>query len=309
MSASKRSITQQNCLPARNELLAPVAQTGDRLGAGVERPSGRLGAVGIAVALHVAGFAALYNFGVNPPSPSSDEQPVEMVTLAPPAPEAPAQPDVTQPVSQPPPPDAAAIVTQQQSDAPAEAALEMAATEPTEPAPVAPDQPPQVTQSAPAVAPPTTFRPVVSAPPAKPLRHIAQATQKVPAQQTTDAPPVTSPVKAEAVAASSNAVATVSAAPSADAEARLEARIRDAVQAAVTYPSAARMMGLTGRARVLLDYQSGSVDKPILAQSSGTPMLDSAALAAARDAHYPKPPPDLAGQRLRLLVWVEFRTG
>jgi len=98
-------------------------------------------------------------------------------------------------------------------------------------------------------------------------------------------------------------------APSADAEARLEARIRDAVQAAVTYPSAARMMGLTGRARVLLEYYAGSVDNPTLAQSSGTPMLDSAALAAARGAHYPKPPPDLEGQRLRLLVWVEFKTG
>jgi hypothetical protein len=33
----------------------------------------------------------------------------------------------------------------------------------------------------------------------------------------------------------------------------LEARIRDAVQAAVHYPAAARMMGVTRRARVLLE--------------------------------------------------------
>jgi protein TonB len=96
---------------------------------------------------------------------------------------------------------------------------------------------------------------------------------------------------------------------SADAEARLEARIRDAVQAAVQYPPAARMMGLTGRARILLNYDGGNVEGPALAQSSGTPMLDTAALTAAREAHYPKPPPDMAGQRLRLLVWVEFKTG
>jgi protein TonB len=101
----------------------------------------------------------------------------------------------------------------------------------------------------------------------------------------------------------------IAPAKSGDSEARLEGRIREAVQAAVHYPPAARMMGVTGRARVLLDYQGGAVDNPTLAQSSGAPLLDTAALAAARDAHYPKPPPDLEGQRLRFLVWVEFRTG
>ena len=87
----------------------------------------------------------------------------------------------------------------------------------------------------------------------------------------------------------------------------LEARIRDAVQAAVRYPAAARMMGVTGRARVRLDYQNGVVDDPSLAQSSGAPMLDHAAISAAQGAHYPPPPPDLAGRLMRFLVWVEFK--
>jgi len=87
----------------------------------------------------------------------------------------------------------------------------------------------------------------------------------------------------------------------------LEARIREAVQAAVHYPAAARMMGVTGRARVLLDYRSGAVASPALMQSSGTPMLDDAALAAARTARYPPAPPEVGARLLQLLVWVEFR--
>ena len=93
-----------------------------------------------------------------------------------------------------------------------------------------------------------------------------------------------------------------------DHEAALEARIRDAVQAAVRYPAAARMMSLTGRARVQLDYRSGTAS-PALVQSAGVQMLDDAALSAARNAHYPAAPPDVGDRLLRLLVWVEFKPG
>ena len=95
----------------------------------------------------------------------------------------------------------------------------------------------------------------------------------------------------------------------ADGEAALEARIRDAVQAAVHYPAAARMMGLTGRARLQLDYRAGVVTSSTLVQSAGTPVLDDAALSAARSAHYPPAPTDLGDRPLRFLVWVEFRPG
>lgn len=69
------------------------------------------------------------------------------------------------------------------------------------------------------------------------------------------------------------------------------------------------MMGLTGRARLALDYHDGSVERPALAETSGTAMLDQAALKAALAAHYPASPPELGGRKLRCLVWVEFRTG
>ncbi len=95
----------------------------------------------------------------------------------------------------------------------------------------------------------------------------------------------------------------------ADAEAALEARIRDAVQAAMHYPASARMMGVTGRARLQLQYRGGGLLGSALLQSSGTSVLDDAALAAARTAHYPPAPPEIEGRTLLLLVWVEFRAG
>jgi protein TonB len=97
--------------------------------------------------------------------------------------------------------------------------------------------------------------------------------------------------------------------PDANQLSTLEARIRAAVQAAVRYPPAARMMGLVGRARVMLTYRDGAANQTFLAQTSGAALLDQAALQAARSAHYPPPPAAVAGHEMRFLVWVEFRAG
>ena len=69
------------------------------------------------------------------------------------------------------------------------------------------------------------------------------------------------------------------------------------------------MMGITGRTRVAFAYHDGIVNGIGVAQSAGTPMLDAAALAAVRAASYPRPPEAIAGQTLRLLVWVDFLLG
>jgi periplasmic protein TonB len=97
-----------------------------------------------------------------------------------------------------------------------------------------------------------------------------------------------------------------SAASSAGLEASFEARIRDAVQAALRYPAAARMMNLHGRARVSLDYQAGAVSDLHIVQSAGSPLLDKAALNAVREARLPQAPAEIGSRLLRLLVWVEF---
>lgn len=89
--------------------------------------------------------------------------------------------------------------------------------------------------------------------------------------------------------------------------ASLESSIRGAVQAAVRFPPAAQMMGLTGRAQVFLEYRAGTVGNLSVTHSAGTPLFDEAALHAVRSAAYPKPPPEIGDRLLRLLVWVEFR--
>jgi protein TonB len=123
---------------------------------------------------------------------------------------------------------------------------------------------------------------------------------------------VTTPVVAAiAPTAAPTGVATVIARPGPSqskqrAEDSLRGRIRDAVQAAVRCPAAARMMGLSGKAGVAFDYRDGALMGGVqLTRSTGAPMLDAAALAAVRDAHYPKPPPEVANHMLRLLIWVE----
>jgi len=174
----------------------------------------------------------------------------------------------------------------------------------------APAQPEPQTQPAPQPRPApqhvTVQRPIRPArPQVRPLMEAA-----APASHPVPAWPGSASAPASAVQAAGAPAAPSSAKPAhnGDHEAALEARIRDAVQAAVHYPAAARMMSLTGRARVQLDYRNGAAS-PALVQSAGAPMLDDAALSAARTAHYPLPPPDIGDRLLRLLVWVEFQPG
>ena len=90
----------------------------------------------------------------------------------------------------------------------------------------------------------------------------------------------------------------------------LTGRIREAVQAAVQCPAAARMMGQSGKAGVAFDYRDGAVlGGPQLARSSGTRVLDIAALAAVQTARYPAAPPEVLNQVMHLLVWVEEACG
>jgi len=91
---------------------------------------------------------------------------------------------------------------------------------------------------------------------------------------------------------------------------QLTDRIRNAVQAAVRCPPAARMMGQSGKAGVAFDYRAGAIiGRAQLARSSGTPVLDAAALTAVRMAHYPQAQPGDRDQLLHLLIWVEEACG
>jgi protein TonB len=145
----------------------------------------------------------------------------------------------------------------------------------------------------PAVRAPSAL-PRAALPRQRPRERSSPATMQ-PAGQ--DAPAVTAPAPA------------VLSKPSAGAVAAFDALLRQAVQAAVRYPAAAQMMGLTGRARVAFDYKDGAVGTVRLEQSAGSPLLDGAALVAVRGAHYPAPPQALAGQTLSRRLWVELEPG
>ena len=91
-----------------------------------------------------------------------------------------------------------------------------------------------------------------------------------------------------------------------DAVATFEGRLRQAVQDAMVYPPAAKMMKQQGRAKVGFTYLDGAASGIRLIQSSGVPSLDDAALAAARAAGFPPPPSELQHRSLPCLIWIEF---
>jgi protein TonB len=96
--------------------------------------------------------------------------------------------------------------------------------------------------------------------------------------------------------------------PAVDAEAvdRFQAEVRAAIQAAIIYPPTARMMKQQGRAKVAFTLTHGHAEGAQLIQSSGVATIDTAALAAVRDATYPGPPPEMAGKPLSFAVFVVF---
>ncbi|TCM58350.1 protein TonB [Rhizobium sp. PP-F2F-G48] len=72
-----------------------------------------------------------------------------------------------------------------------------------------------------------------------------------------------------------------------------EGKVRSALQRAVRYPSRAESKGVKGVVQVqFLVAANGSVSGPKVTRSSGSPVLDSAALDAARRMRSPKIPED-----------------
>jgi protein TonB len=114
------------------------------------------------------------------------------------------------------------------------------------------------------------------------------------------------PVADKAPAVASPPVQPAASSTNAKPSAEFEAKLRDAVQAAVRYPSAARIMKLTGHVRLGFLYQDGTISNPRVVQSSGQVMLDKAALAALNDTSFPAPPAELKGHALNLEIVVTF---
>ena len=86
-----------------------------------------------------------------------------------------------------------------------------------------------------------------------------------------------------------------------------EGRLRAAVQAALRYPAAARMMSVTGQAQVGFRWCDGVPSALQVVSSAGMAALDDAAIAAVRTAAYPEPPENLEHHTLNLVVKVNFK--
>jgi len=67
------------------------------------------------------------------------------------------------------------------------------------------------------------------------------------------------------------------------------------------------MAGMTGRTRVAFEYRDGTVSDVKVLISSGVGLLDRAAIAAVRDAVYPKPEAAFVGKTLSEQLWVTFK--
>jgi protein TonB len=118
----------------------------------------------------------------------------------------------------------------------------------------------------------------------------------LPSATPTDVPPAPRPPPPPPVAPAAAAAPTAS----------LEGALRAAIQAALRYPESARMAGMSGRTRVAFQYRDGVVSDVSVVVSSGVGLLDRAALAAVRDAAYPKPEPAFVGKTLSEQLWVTF---
>ena len=198
----------------------------------------------------------------------------------------------------------------------------------SQPRPLPPPPPMEIVLDAPKPAPrtvtppapkPPAPKPVVKPPP-KPIVHKiepklrpkpVQPPPPEPAPQV-QAPPAPAPDTRPAmpVAAPTPPAPPPPPAPPApdmaSIKASFEAELRSAIQAAVRYPQAARMMQLTGKTLVGFDFRDGAVSHLRVITSSGTDLLDHAALDAVRNAPYPATPQALQGKTMAFTIWVRF---
>ncbi|MDE8346056.1 MAG: energy transducer TonB [Acidocella sp.] len=164
---------------------------------------------------------------------------------------------------------------------------------PTPPKPVAPPQPPLP------LAPPMPPPPPIARPAQHVIHHYVKPRVQTP-------PPVIPPPVMQ-----TPPTPTPPAAPAAPTGGQIDlfqADIKRAVQSVVdqVYPQAAQMAHEIGTPSVTFTYLDGRVTNIELAQSSGFPLLDQAALQAARIAPYPAPPPGFAGRSYQITIAVIF---
>lgn len=182
--------------------------------------------------------------------------------------------------------------------------------EPPKPATPKPPPPKSLTKPKPAPKPrPQPHHRPKPTPKPKPVRHrvVHQKIKPVP-QPPLPRPPVVPPKPITPPVDTAPPTPIAPPAPDlASIKADFERKMRSAIQSAVRYPAAAKMMRLSGRVLVGFDYQDGTISNVHVLTSSQSTLLDRAALVTVRQAAYPSVPAVLKGKRLSFDIWVGFR--
>ena len=262
-----------------------------------ERGGLALGAA-LSLALHVGGLVAALSVSLRAEEP--EDLVIEVVWDAPaPLPEAAVVP-VPEPLAPEPPPQAE---PPPEPDPPRRA-------EPT-PTPVVVAEPPTEPEPPPRAEPKPIPPPVVVAEPpprpaVKPTRRVEAPAPSAQPDRSVQAAPTPAPASP-----APEAVAAAPAAPPAPAALPQDDYVRTLLrwlEPHRRYPRAARVRGLEGEVRIsLLIDRAGSVIESRVAESSGEPLLDAAALEMVeRAAPAPPLPAHWGAQRAVFLVPIRF---
>jgi protein TonB len=169
------------------------------------------------------------------------------------------------------------------------------------PKPPPPPPPKPVVQPPPLpVTPPLPMPP----PPPRPVAHHITRHYIAPKPQ-----PVTPPPPPQVATPPVPPAPPAPPAPSENALAKFEASLSAAVQSVAREPASGIIANETGRPEITFTYLDGQVTNITLAHSCGFPLLDDAALQAARNAPYPAPPPGFAGRSYNLTIAIIFQGG
>lgn len=173
-----------------------------------------------------------------------------------------------------------------------------ALTRPAAPPPAPSPAPPERARAPRATTAPTAPPPVPPAPQALPPQAALPAAETAPpAPQPQAPPPTTEPPVARQAAATPAPMSNSAAAK--EARQSWGGQIRGEIDRQKRFPAAARSAGLQGKVRLALTVRGdGALLAVQLAASSGQPLLDEAALSAARAAApFPPAPAKMGGAR------------
>ncbi|MBB5373417.1 TonB family protein [Acidocella aromatica] len=194
------------------------------------------------------------------------------------------------------------VMSQQQPPARQQSVVKISIQAPPQapkPLPPTPKPPPPTPQPPQPVTPP---KPVPTPPPRPAPQHVVH--HSVPPHPAPPPPPKAAPPVPQ-----TPPTPPMPPAPSLGEVDQFRSAMRSAVQSVANevYPQAAQMAHETGAPEVTFTYYNGAVTNIALAHSSGFPLLDQAAIQAARIAHYPPPPSGFAGRTYTVTVEVIFQ--